>query len=690
MEFGNDGGLYVLDWVASWGGVGKGRIYKFTDEKADVALQKQTKQLIFEGMEKRPVAELASLLGHPDMRVRQAAQFELATRGEAKALTQAATATKAANPLSRLHGIWGLGQIAAKDGNAAAALPALLADSNAEVRAQAAKVIGDLKLAAAGEKLTALLEDKETRVRFFAAISIGKIGHKGAVEALCKVLAANDDADPILRHGAVFGLAATATAQQLAAKVNDPSAAVRGGAIVALRRQHSPLVAAFLKDADQSVILEAARAIHDVPIVEALPALAAITAVPAISDPLIVSRAINAHYRLGGSENARALASLAVSKEATESARKDALDALTLWGDPSPKDRLLNQWRPIAARGQEAAVTAIGPVAASLLQDTPAGIQEKAAKLAAKFALAGTADPLFQLASNQGADGAARVEALRALTVLKGARLAEVARVAVKDKNGKVRSAALEALAASDPAAAAGAIGEVMQHGNPSEQQGAVRALAQLHDPAADAQIAALFDRLVAGTVAPAVQLDVLEAARQHAMGALKDKLAAYETSLVNGGDPLAKWRVSLAGGDLERGRKIFREKAETQCLRCHKAEIGDSLVGPDLTHIGKGKDRQYLLESIVQPNKVIAAGFETVVLTLKNGDITAGRLVAQDASNLKVETMNAEGKPEVAKIAVDQVKERMSAPSPMPPNVVDFLSQTEMRDLIEYLATRK
>ena len=31
VEFGNDGSLYVLDWVESWGGVGKGRIYKFTD-----------------------------------------------------------------------------------------------------------------------------------------------------------------------------------------------------------------------------------------------------------------------------------------------------------------------------------------------------------------------------------------------------------------------------------------------------------------------------------------------------------------------------------------------------------------------------------------------------------------------------------------------------------------------------------
>jgi quinoprotein glucose dehydrogenase len=30
-EFGNDGAFYVLDWVESWGGTGKGRIYRLSD-----------------------------------------------------------------------------------------------------------------------------------------------------------------------------------------------------------------------------------------------------------------------------------------------------------------------------------------------------------------------------------------------------------------------------------------------------------------------------------------------------------------------------------------------------------------------------------------------------------------------------------------------------------------------------------
>jgi quinoprotein glucose dehydrogenase len=146
---------------------------------------------------------------------------------------------------------------------------------------------------------------------------------------------------------------------------------------------------------------------------------------------------------------------------------------------------------------------------------------------------------------------------------------------------------------------------------------------------------------------------------------------------------------VALQGGDEERGRKIFREKAETQCLRCHKNEIGDSLVGPELTHIGATRDRAYLLESIILPNQRIAEGFETAILTLNDGRIVAGRVTGQDATALHLETPDANGKPQAEAFALADVKQRERAPSPMPP-MGPFLSLSELRDLIEYLSARK
>ena len=157
--------------------------------------------------------------------------------------------------------------------------------------------------------------------------------------------------------------------------------------------------------------------------------------------------------------------------------------------------------------------------------------------------------------------------------------------------------------------------------------------------------MASLMDNLIAKKAAPEVSLEILAAAKKANTPELKEKMKAYEASLPKE-DALAPYRVSLLGGNAERGRKTFREKAETQCLRCHRCEIGDSQVGPDLTKVGARKDRDYILESIVFPNKQIAEGFETVVLTLKDKSMVVGRLAKNDPVTLQIETMDEKGRP--------------------------------------------
>lgn len=687
-EFGVDGSLYVLDWVESWGGVGKGRIYRFTDPSANTALQAETQKLLGEGFAQRAEADLIKLLSHPDMRVRQGAQFALADKAAAAPLAKLAADTKAPQ-LARIHAVWGIGQIAAKKPDAATPLIALLADGDGEVRAQTARVIGDRKLAAAGDKLIPLLKDSTPRARFYAALALGKIGHKPAVDALFQMLAENNDQDPILRHGGVMGLVKCATPEQLTAKAGDGSVAVRVGALLALRRQQNPAIATFLKDADESVVLEAARAIHDVPIADAMPALAALTASKNLKNPRILERVVNANYRLGKADNAKALAAFAADAAEPEASRRDALDALANWAAPSAQDRVLNLWRPLPDRAAKDAVDAVGGTVVALLQDKSGGIQEVSAKLASKLSLTNSGEALAQLVGNDKASATARIAALRSLRDLKDSHLGAAAKIALSAKDAKLRSEGLQAFAAQDPGAAVKFIGDIVNAGSVIERQGALVALTQIKRPESNAVVASWMDRLIAGKAPAEIQLDILEAARRTGAPELKDRIAKYEASLPKG-DDLAPYRVSLSGGDAERGRKIFREKAEVQCLRCHKCEIGDSLVGPELTHIGSQKDRAYLLESIVFPNKKIAQGFAIVSLVLKDGNAVAGRLVSEDATNLKIETLDAQGKPQTTVVPVANVKERISAPSPMPETTRDNLSKTELRDVVEYLATRK
>ncbi len=686
VEFGTDGALYVLDWVEGWSGVDKGRIFKFTAPDADTAKQAEVKKLLAEGMVARPAAELEKLLAHDDQRIRQAAQFQLASKDDTETLTRAAKS--GANTLARIHGVWGLGQLGKKQPQALATVAALLDDKDGEVRAQSARVLGDRSFKGANDKLVALLKDASPRARFYAGIALGKAAHKPAVEPLFAMLAANADKDPILRHAGIMGLTGCADAATLVTRTAHASVAVRGAAAVALRRLKSPQVAAFLKDADQSVVLEAARAIYDVPIPEAMPALAAVLGEKKISDRNILHRVVNAHYRLGQPANAKALAAFSADDAANVSGRREALATLAVWANPAPKDRLLYLWRPLPQRTNADAVTALAPSIAAILTNAPDSVRENAAMAVTKLSLRSGADALLALVENDKTGKAARTEALRALASLKDPRLAQAAKAALTDRDPKLRAEGLKALVAADPVAALSTVSDVLSSSAPvTEKQGAVAALAESRTPEAEKLLAGLMDNLIAGKLAPEVQLDVYNAASKRP--GLKARVQQWTASLPKD-DPLANFRLSLAGGDADRGKKIFREHATAQCFKCHKCEGGDSLVGPDLTKIGASKDREYLLESIVLPNKRIAEGFQIVVLELKDGMTVVGRLLTETKEQIKVETVDGTGKPQTVNVAAKNVKTRTSAPSPMPEMIREFLSRTELRDVLEYLATRK
>src|SRR5262249_33421432 len=111
VDFGPDGALYFCDWVEGWTKPNKGRLYRVLDtSRRGEAKVRQAQALLAEGMASRPSEELARLLAHSDMRIRQEAQFELAARGEAGSRALAQVAGSPAGLLPRIHAIWGLGQ----------------------------------------------------------------------------------------------------------------------------------------------------------------------------------------------------------------------------------------------------------------------------------------------------------------------------------------------------------------------------------------------------------------------------------------------------------------------------------------------------------------------------------------------------------------------------------------------------
>jgi quinoprotein glucose dehydrogenase len=684
VEFGPDCALYVSDWTEGWGLPRKGRIWRIRDPKLDNDPTVQNvKKLLADGMAQRSRAELAKLLEHADLRVRQEAQFALADKGADASATLTDVARDGKHQLARLHALWGLGQIGRQEPAALKSLLPLLKDADIEVRAQAARVIGDAKLASATDALLTLLKDPEARVRFFAAQALGKIGNAHAAPALIAMLRANADQDRYLRHAGVMALARLHPQDVLHAAAKDESPAVRMAVLLALRRLESPDVVAFLKDSDPRLVLEAARAINDVPIAAGLPALAALIHQQTLSEPLGY-RVLNARFRLAKKENAEALAAFAARSDVPEALRLEALRELGEWDKPSGRDRIVGLWRPLEPRSSDVAAAALRPALGGIFSG-PDKVRQEAAKLAGKYGIKEIGPTLLALLGDKERPAQVRVEALQALTSLQDERLKPAMKLALADNEALLRVAGRRVQAKLDPAAALAGLTADLESNQRLERQGAFAILAEMAGPEEDQLLSRWLDKLLEGEVAPEVRLDLLEAAAKRPTESLKQKLAKFEAAR-NKNDHLANYREALQGGDAEAGKRVFWYKAEVSCLRCHKIKGEGGDVGPDLFGIGAKQSREYLLESIVDPSKQIAKGYETVVLGLKDGRIETGVVKSEDAREIAI--MTAEGKRVV--VPKDQIEDRASGKSAMPEDVVKKLSKRELRDLVEFLATLK
>jgi quinoprotein glucose dehydrogenase len=681
VDFGTDCSIYFTDWVEGWDKPGKGRIYKVTDPKraSDPAV-KEVGKLLAEGMSQRPAAELVRLLENRDRRVRQEAQLALAGRGKEALEPLADAAEHGKSVAARVHALWGLGQIARTAPEAMQKVLALTSDRQPEVRAQAARVLGDQRVAAAFDRLLALLEEGEPRVQFFAAQSLGRLGHKEAVGPVLELLRTNADRDLTLRHAAVMALAGTKDVAGLAGLTKDAASSVRLGAILALRRLGSAEVARFLGDTEPALVLETARAIYDTPIEAALPQLAALLTRPGLDNKLGF-RVLNAHFRLGKAENAAAVAAFAARSDASEVLRIEALHELASWSKPAGRDRVMGLWRPLPERSPQLAQSAVRAHLGGLFSG-PNKVRQEATKLAASLGIKEVGPVLFVMAGDGKRPASVRIEALRALAALKDQRLDRAVQQALRAAEPLVRNEGRRLLAQSQPEQAMKLLEQALQDGKVSEQQGAFAILGDMKSPAATALLGTWLDHLQAGKVPAEARLDLIEAAARKPDAAIRQRLARQESALPRD-DPLARYRDTLVGGSAEVGRHIFFEKAAVSCLRCHKVQGVGGEVGPDLTGIGTRQKRDYLLESIVLPSRQIARGFETVVLSLHNGKTCAG--VLKQETDKTVQLMTPEGK--LLVVPKDEIDERQTGKSAMPEDLTQHLSRREIRDLVEFLA---
>lgn len=690
MRFGPEGALYLTDWVTGWDSKNRGRLWKIdAPAAAGSPIRKEVQGLLIEDFGKRPVAGLTPLLRHADMRIRQKAQFELARRGDARPLLE--TARDASAGLGRLHGLWGIAQMARRDAQHASHLAAFLSDGDAEVRAQAAKMIGDLRYAAAADKLAALLTDRAPRVRFFATEALGRIGHEPALRPIVDMLAANDDADLLLRHAGAVALASIGDGAAVAALSTHASKGVRIAAVVALRRMGDAGVARFLSDADEWVVTEAARAINDDGGIQgAVGDLAALLGKTAFTSEPLLRRVISANLRVGTPEAAARVGAFAADAARPGALRVEAVSALGVWAEPSLLDRVdgfyLETLAP-AQRDAAAAREAVQKLVAALPADAAPEMKGAIAEAAGRLEVKPAAPLLVELLKSDPSQEV-RLASLRALQALGVENMDELMRVALADKDSAVRRAALgilPGLRMSEPAKVQH-LSTLIASGSLPEKQGALEVLGTMKSPEARTLLARLVSDLTGGSTPPELQVDVISAAQASGDAKLEAQLEAHLQA--RKADTLTEaFRGGLLqGGDARRGQRVFAENAAAECTRCHALRGRGADVGPNLTSIGSTLTREQLLESLLEPNARIAPGYGTVSVTLKGGEQVSGTLRAETDAHVVLMV----GTPPVERrIPKAEIADRTNAVSAMPPFGL-ILPPRDIRDLVEFLSNLK
>jgi len=165
---------------------------------------------------------------------------------------------------------------------------------------------------------------------------------------------------------------------------------------------------------------------------------------------------------------------------------------------------------------------------------------------------------------------------------------------------------------------------------------------------------------------------------------AIKEAAALYFKKPSRTGKPLppVTQLVALKGEAID-GKKVFSQT----CSVCHQAGKEGAFFGPNLTEIGSKLPKIALYNAILHPDAGISFGYEGHTLQMKDGSKMVGIISSQTEDKLDLRLPGGT----VMSYAVKDIAARQPmANSLMPANLQQTMTEQELVNLVEYLASLK
>ena len=312
-------------------------------------------------------------------------------------------------------------------------------------------------------------------------------------------------------------------------------------------------------------------------------------------------------------------------------------------------------------------------------------VRQEADKLGLVFGDPAAALRLKSLMIDKSAATTSRTLALKSLVEARVGGLSNEVIGLLDDSSTEVKVEAIRSLAAIDDPAVAPAILSRYKSFDAAAREDAVTTLAARPSTAMELLKAVSAQTIPRRDLSVTVARQLLAFNRPEISDALNRSWGTVRATSAEKSRLLPSYKnklgaETLKGADRESGRALFKRV----CQQCHKLYGEGGVIGPELT--GSNRDNlDYLLENILDPSATVATDYKLTTIATADGRLVSGMIRNQNEDVIVVQTANDQ-----VVIPRSEIEEiRPSQSSMMPEGLLDGLSDTELRDLIGYLADK-